>query len=327
MGPFNLPPKHGARKARQSASAKKAAAQADAKADAKPQEGLYTAMEPKAKRRRQLGRRRTDEQVERNLAQHLSHVPCAVLETARIDGLPVREKIKQDLQELRESGSGLRLGATYWRELVAKVEGGGSVSDLKVDDPTEEVCDTLVTALGMALKANPAQRSSEPLTALLQTTRGLNDKEMVGLVRAVTNNPLVGKSAQDAVFLELAKMLARLGHQDRHKGALECVLPAIDSALSKQWQRLHKAGVTVTTWVTTHYELAVLVMDKGDLDVVVQAAGDWLSVSNQVHRLKAGSCLGAALFDFAAQMVTSMNFGKDCRAEKQCTEVSTIACS
>lgn len=71
--------------------------------------------------RRQLGRRDSEEQVNRAIARHFSHIPSEVVETARVDGLLVRDKIRMDRQGL---SAGARLGASYWVDLAGKVGRG-----------------------------------------------------------------------------------------------------------------------------------------------------------------------------------------------------------
>jgi hypothetical protein len=71
--------------------------------------------------RQQLGRRDSEEQVNRAIKTHFSHIPSEVVETARVDGLLVRDKIRLDRQSLPP---GARLGASYWIDLAGKVGRG-----------------------------------------------------------------------------------------------------------------------------------------------------------------------------------------------------------
>ena len=73
---------------------------------------------PPQKRRRQLGRRMSEEQTERALQLHFSHLPKQVVETKRINGLLLREKILSDYRAAKASDQTKRLGASYWRDLA-----------------------------------------------------------------------------------------------------------------------------------------------------------------------------------------------------------------
>ena len=65
---------------------------------------------PAKRLRQQLGRRDSDEQVNRAMARHFSHTPSEVVEAARVDGFLARSKIRLDRQGLVP---GTRLGASY----------------------------------------------------------------------------------------------------------------------------------------------------------------------------------------------------------------------
>jgi hypothetical protein len=68
--------------------------------------------------RRQLGRRSSEETIERAIQQKFSHIPSEVLETKRFDGLLIRDRIRADRTNLAK---GQRLGAKYWDTLLAQV--------------------------------------------------------------------------------------------------------------------------------------------------------------------------------------------------------------
>jgi len=84
--------------------------------------------------RRQLGRRNSEETIERAIQTKFSHIPSEVLETKRFDGLLIRERIRADRTGL---GKGQRLGAKYWDSLLAQVgehvEGLGSLRPSEKD--------------------------------------------------------------------------------------------------------------------------------------------------------------------------------------------------
>jgi len=91
--------------------------------------------EPAPKRRRQLGRRDSEEAVNRQMEKHFSHLPQEIVETFRIDGLLIRDVIRRDRAALPPGG---RLGASYWIALAGQISracGGldGLVPAAKVD--------------------------------------------------------------------------------------------------------------------------------------------------------------------------------------------------
>ena len=70
------------------------------------------------KGRRQLGRRSSEETIERAIQTKFVHIPSEVLETKRFDGLLIRDRIKADRAALVK---GQRLGAKYWDSLLNEV--------------------------------------------------------------------------------------------------------------------------------------------------------------------------------------------------------------
>jgi len=74
--------------------------------------------EEKVARRRQLGRRDSEEAVSRAMQKHFAHIPTEVVETHRIEGLLVREVIRRDRAQLPQGG---RLGTSYWVSLASQI--------------------------------------------------------------------------------------------------------------------------------------------------------------------------------------------------------------
>ena len=68
------------------------------------------------KGRRQLGRRSSEETIERAIQVKFAHIPAEVLETKQFDGLHIRERVRADRRAL---GKGGRLGTKYWETLLA----------------------------------------------------------------------------------------------------------------------------------------------------------------------------------------------------------------
>jgi hypothetical protein len=240
-----------------------------------------------AKKRRQLGRRRSEEQTERSLEQHFSHFAKSHLEATRVEGLTARERILRDIRDTRDAGGGKRLGAGYWRDLVNSYSDTTMVVQLVVRDKGESVRDGLVQGLGSAMKANPATRSIEPLVAMLQhSTTPLNRREVVGLFAALSSvGQGIGRANVDLLLVETMKYIVRHTQQDTMKAEISAMRTLFDAALARQFLRLKKAGVQVLTWLQTHMELATMLLDKVDIEAVMSAKGTWQNVGPQVARL------------------------------------------
>lgn len=111
-------------------------------------------------------------------------------------------------------------------------------------------------------------------------------------------------------MIELVKGVVREGLQSEFVDELKVLSGHIDSALTKHYLRLKKAGVKIEAWMEQHKNLACLLMDRADVEAVMSAAGDYEAVALQVGRLAQGTRLGHALFDFLALLVNHRAYGR-----------------
>lgn len=272
---------------------------------------LSAAEEPAAKRRRQLGRRQSEEQLERALTQHFAHMSNTDIETTRVEGRTVRERIADDMKSSKGAAQKKRLGATYWRELVG-IYGDKSSSSKEMKDPSLPVRDALVQGLETATCPNPAKRSIEPLISFMQHCGVLNQKETVGLFKALSSaGSQVGRGNSDTLIIEAMNYVIRMKQAAHLKDELAAMRNLFDGALARQYLRLKKAGGQVLTWATTHMDLALLLVDKTDVDTVIQAKGNSAEVGPQVSRLTSAGHLGRELFGFAGMLIASASFSAE----------------
>ena len=72
----------------------------------------------------------------------------------------MRERLRRDYRNLKKQSPTKRLGAKYWREMVALYTAReGNVQDLKVLDPKQTVDAGMMRAVENAVRANPDTRS------------------------------------------------------------------------------------------------------------------------------------------------------------------------
>jgi len=67
-----------------------------------------------------------------------------------------------------------------------------------------------VQALDIAQKANPAQRTNEPINAWLMNTPSINETECIGTIKAIVANRHAGTQQRDSTILEFMRMMLRL---------------------------------------------------------------------------------------------------------------------
>ena len=97
-----------------------------------------------SRKRRQLGRRDSEEKRDRQIRTHFAHFSQQQLATVRIDGMLVRERLERDLQQMPKRPGG-RVGTSYWKDLVAQYSAGigqfGSIKPANAEQAvSRELC-------------------------------------------------------------------------------------------------------------------------------------------------------------------------------------------
>ena len=106
-----------------------ASASGGAAAPAAPRlmEGASQAAAANTKRRRQVGRRNTDEATDRAIAEHFGKATPIQVDHHRVGGRTLREQITHDKRTAKCTGG--RLGTAYWQKLKQThdfTNGGGA---------------------------------------------------------------------------------------------------------------------------------------------------------------------------------------------------------
>ena len=150
--------------------------------------------------------------MDRIIEDKFSSLDIVYRETHRVKGMLLRDRILNDKKQLED---GKRLGATYYSALLMEWAGGqANFADLKPKDTNEGISDSLVQALECCQLPNPAQRTTEPLEALLRHAGPMNQTEIYGMVKAVIANQMLGQPMKDVVILEVMNYLSKVQLQD-----------------------------------------------------------------------------------------------------------------
>ena len=150
--------------------------------------------------------------MDRIIEDKFSSLDIVYRETHKVKGLLLRDRILNDKKQLED---GKRLGATYFSALLMEWAGGqATFTDLKPKNSSEGISDSLVQALECCVLPNPAQRTTEPLEALLRHAGPMNQTEIYGMVKAVIANQMLGQPMKDVVILEVMNYLSKVQLQD-----------------------------------------------------------------------------------------------------------------
>ena len=160
--------------------------------------------------RRRLGRRDSDDKVERVMTTRLGKTyPMSLLEGARnSEGQSIRDVLKLQIRDNKNSKKNLT--TAFWTRLANDFSLSSSAAD-RLPDPVgeEAICDELVDKLGFAHSDNPASRSVEPLERFLDECSELSYVECYGILQASMEGPLVIRSASVRMLVAFLKYLGR----------------------------------------------------------------------------------------------------------------------
>ena len=136
----------------------------------------------------------------------------------------------------------------------------------------------------------------------------VNQRELVGILKAVSAQTVVGKKSCDKVAVALAKFISRSGLAQEFVEETKAVKPIFDPIMVRHWTDLKKSGVTITTYMDCNKDLMSMLLNEADYEAVRQCGGDYISVKGHLGRLIQSSAYGKALFGFTEAAIEAQDF-------------------
>lgn len=254
---------------------------------------------PAVKRRRQAGRRDSDEQVERVVEARLAHIP-PVLWEAKVNsgGETLRSAIKAELK--RNAPQNKRISTKFWATVNTEFDLCVNLGDALAEPPDGEDIDMpLLEALEAARSENPATRTAAPLERYLEHTGKLNRTNTYGLLRLVLEGPELSRPLAVKCQMAVMKYFARTGQHLVQADYWEIIKPQFDLALRWTWEELSAQGVRQALFLVSFGGCLQLFMDPDALDAVINCKESWVDVPQQLKHLIQSSGIGASLFNHA----------------------------
>ena len=250
-------------------------------------------------KRHRLGRRDSDEKIERGIKCHFGWMSKSMLASKRVDGLLLRERIELDRQRMVDKKGAQRLGPSYWRDLSMKYGAGqGDFSVLPDAAKSLSVSDRLTEPLSLATSVDCRLRTSDTAIAFFQGCAALNGREILGIARTIAGSKYIAVKCQDVLFLEFAKCLARHRWQHCSDDFLAILKEVMDPLLCRFYQRLGKNGVKEETFVETYGPVILLLIPEAPLQAVVNCRRQFGRVMAEVKRVTSSSSLGELLYGY-----------------------------
>ena len=262
--------------------------------------------------RRRLNRRGTEEAAERALALNFPGWNAMTTDQKLVNGQTLRQRIIADkrLHKGAENGP-TRLGANYWRGLREAYGDAGVSGDchLVVQNPRDQVRDSLVEAITGATTGNCVSRSKAPLKQWLLVESRPNQRELVGLMKATTASRPSTSPTAAALVVALATYIAKHKLHVEYPSEWHFFRFFLDEALVCLLGNMKRERLSLEDFWTKHFTEASLLLDAEQVRKVLQASSSWSSVGAELRELSSTTLLGRKMFEGAVRLLASEEYG------------------
>ena len=198
-----------------------------------------------------------------------------------VNGQTLRQRIIADkrLHKGAENGP-TRLGANYWRGLREAYGDAGVSGDchLVVQNPRDQVRDSLVEAITGATTGNCVSRSKAPLKQWLLVGSRPNQRELVGLMKATTASRPSTSPTAAALVVALATYIAKHKLHVEYPSEWHFFRFVLDEALVCLLGNMKRGRLSLEDFWSKHFAEASLLLDAEQVQKVLQASSSWSSV-------------------------------------------------
>lgn len=261
----------------------------------------------RAKRQR-LQRRDSEDKVDRVLHTHFRDFTTQQTDGTTRNGLTLRQKL---LEEFRTKvAEGGRITALRLKQLRLEYTGSGDPTrSLVIAEPNQPFNKDLMRALAAGENPNPAKRSQQPLHAYLDTTNGLNQKEVVVFLRSIVwTSPSASVSLRKHV-LEILRAVVRLGLHKQFSPEVVLLFSIWDETLALTWTAMKAGGMIMDQFWEAYGHLVDIIGIHSEMQQIFEeGVANFTKVKAQIHKVTSASVLGAKMWGAAATMLKVEDF-------------------
>ena len=261
----------------------------------------------RAKRQR-LQRRDSEDKVDRVLHTHFRDFTTQQTDGTTRNGLTLRQKL---LEEFRTKvADGGRISAIRLKQLRLEYTGSGDpIRSLVILDPNQPFNKDLMRALAAGENPNPAKRSQQPLYAYLDTTNGLNQKEVVVLLRSIIGTSPSASVSLRKHILEILKAVVRLGLHKQFSAEVVLLFSIWDETLALTWTAMKAGGMIMDQFWEAYGHLVDIIGIHSEMQQIFEeGVANFTKVKAQIHKVTSASVLGAKMWGAAATMLKVEDF-------------------
>ena len=265
--------------------------------------------------KRPLKQRDTDAAVDRIIKTNFSGWSSSATDVVQKDGKNLRDTLAEERRRCAADGG--RVSSKFIADQKTRFRSEESDDVMKVPDDCPPCRPELLVATAKAISTNPYARNKGPMLALLQTDMRLNDREAIGLIRAVSGlSPHTSQESRSFIMAVLS-FFYRTEQAAQYKPQLLTQRSLWDAALLATLAFHRKHGLGARSFVDMYGGLFDVLSPAlpGDALAIVRARGDHKAVRVEVLRAHSSSALGESLFADAKAEVAVEDFASICRTK------------
>eukprot|EP00971_Amphidinium_carterae_P094719 1874556-Amphidinium_carterae.2 len=257
--------------------------------------------EPAPKRR--LLRRTSSEAIDRSIQELFPKMSAKQIDSDKVQGKTFRQHAKA-LRKAAKQRNG-KVSRKQWMDLGAKFGADSmDMSGVEVKDKSLPVDSDLKDACETATHKTVQKRSRSKLISVLASMERLNQRELVGVCRSVSDlNVLANRKIRGEV-MQVVQQLCRMGCTESNPEEMASLSRMVDTCLAMEFSGAKQMGKGLTEWYTERKEM-VVALGKGtaaDIQTAMESS-DTVAVEGAISRAK--SCqLGERMFSTIGAMLT-----------------------
>lgn len=258
----------------------------------------------------------TQEMVDRLLDDHFEGFTKVQTDSMTVNGKTLRQTLLHDKRELK--GSEKRFCQSMFDDLKQAFALTTSPSKkLKVTDNNELIQPALLEALDASRMKNPAKRTKQPLYNFFGSVKQINQKELVGLLRSISEVNVSSSVPARKHCLEVIKFLVNSGLHQKFPEEMGILRELFDETLALTFACMQKEHMPIATWWQNFEQYVKILGSISDFEAIMSETRGWSHVSTELMRAVTTSKLAQKMFGSAASLVLAEGFSSAVDAKLQ----------
>jgi hypothetical protein len=254
--------------------------------------------------------------VDRLLIDHFEDFSKVQTDVMTIEGKTLRQTLLHTKRELK--GTDKRMCTQLFDELKKKFAlATAPTKKLKVTDNNELIQPALLEALDASRMKNPAKRTKQPLYNFFASVKQINQKELVGLLRSISEVRVSSSVPARKHCLEVIKFLVNSGLHQKFRQEMGILRELFDETLALTFACMQKEHMPIATWWQNFSQYVKILGSISDFEAIMSETRGWSFVNTELMRAVTCSKLAQKMFGGAASLVLADGFSSAVDAKLQ----------